>query len=136
MDRGAWWAMVHGVAKTRTQLSVHTGTDCLNPCNDLKPHVCRTKSKQPTSLHNLASAHLSNSPPSLPVLPSCLLSGLGCSRFGFSCAQLLPAPACTLPTLHMAYASSGQPHFISLGQLLFLPAQHSVFLEQNTTFLL
>ena len=24
MDRGAWWAVVHGVAKHRTQPSVHT----------------------------------------------------------------------------------------------------------------
>jgi len=24
MDRGAWWAMVHGVAKSRTQLSDYT----------------------------------------------------------------------------------------------------------------
>ena len=24
MDRGAWWAIVHGVAKSQTQLSVHT----------------------------------------------------------------------------------------------------------------
>ena len=23
MDRGAWWAPVHGVAKSRTQLSMH-----------------------------------------------------------------------------------------------------------------
>ena len=24
MDRGAWWATVHGVAKSQTQLSTHT----------------------------------------------------------------------------------------------------------------
>ena len=24
MDRGAWWATVHGVAKSRRQLSTHT----------------------------------------------------------------------------------------------------------------
>ena len=24
MDRGAWWAAVHGVAKSQTQLSMHT----------------------------------------------------------------------------------------------------------------
>ena len=24
MDRGAWWATVHGVAKNQTQLSMHT----------------------------------------------------------------------------------------------------------------
>ena len=24
MDRGAWWATVHGVAESRTQLRVHT----------------------------------------------------------------------------------------------------------------
>ena len=24
MDRGAWWATVHGVAKSQTQLSAHT----------------------------------------------------------------------------------------------------------------
>ena len=29
MDRGAWWATVHGVTKSQTQLSAHTciGTD-------------------------------------------------------------------------------------------------------------
>ena len=26
MDRGAWWATVHGVTKSRTQLSTHTGS--------------------------------------------------------------------------------------------------------------
>ena len=26
MDRGAWWAIVHGVAKSQTQLSIHTHT--------------------------------------------------------------------------------------------------------------
>ena len=25
MDRGAWWAIVHGVAKSQTQLSTHEG---------------------------------------------------------------------------------------------------------------
>ena len=24
MDRGAWWAVVHGLAKSRTQLGMHT----------------------------------------------------------------------------------------------------------------
>ena len=24
MDRGAWWATAHGVAKSQTQLSIHT----------------------------------------------------------------------------------------------------------------
>ena len=26
MVRGAWWAIVHGVAKSQTQLSMHTNT--------------------------------------------------------------------------------------------------------------
>ena len=26
-DRGVWWATIHGVTKSRTQLSVHTHTD-------------------------------------------------------------------------------------------------------------
>ena len=26
MDRGAWWATVYGVTKSRTRLSMHTGT--------------------------------------------------------------------------------------------------------------
>ena len=33
MDRGAWWATVHGVAKSQTQLSVHPGGPVVkNPC--------------------------------------------------------------------------------------------------------
>ena len=51
MDRGAWWAIVHGVAKSRTQLkrlSTHTHTWSY-PCGyldsyDLWPH--------PPTLHN------------------------------------------------------------------------------------
>ena len=31
MDRGAWWATVHGVAKSWTQLSSHARTGSLNP---------------------------------------------------------------------------------------------------------
>ena len=31
MDRGAWWATVHGVAKSRTQLSNFTFTLGENP---------------------------------------------------------------------------------------------------------
>ena len=30
-DRGAWWATVHGVAKSWTQLSSHARTGLLNP---------------------------------------------------------------------------------------------------------
>ena len=26
MDRGAWWAVVHGIAKTQTRLRMHTQT--------------------------------------------------------------------------------------------------------------
>ena len=26
MDRGAWWAIIHGLTKTQTQLSTHTHT--------------------------------------------------------------------------------------------------------------
>ena len=26
MDRGAWWAIVHGITKSRTRLSKHTGS--------------------------------------------------------------------------------------------------------------
>jgi len=29
MDRGAWWATVHGIAKSRTQLYTHTHTHLL-----------------------------------------------------------------------------------------------------------
>ena len=50
MDRGAWWAIVHGVAKSQTQLSTHTpkkqlddpllgancpqGPNCFQRCTD------------------------------------------------------------------------------------------------------
>jgi len=30
MDRGAWWATVHGVTKSWTQLSKTRNTDCMN----------------------------------------------------------------------------------------------------------
>ena len=30
MDRGAWWAIVHGVAPSQTQLSMHAHTNVLN----------------------------------------------------------------------------------------------------------
>ena len=39
MDRGAWWAAVRGVAKSRMRLSMHTHA-CMHPCS---PH-----SEQPT----------------------------------------------------------------------------------------
>ena len=29
MDRGAWWATVHGVAKSQTRLSTHRGSKSL-----------------------------------------------------------------------------------------------------------
>ena len=31
MDRGAWWPIIHGVTKSRTQLSAHTHTHTLGP---------------------------------------------------------------------------------------------------------
>ena len=37
MDRGAWWATVHGVAKSQTQLSDFTLTFCWNY---IEIHVC------------------------------------------------------------------------------------------------
>ena len=40
MDRGAWWAIVHGVAKNQTQLSTETHIICRNDflllCNRLE----------------------------------------------------------------------------------------------------
>ena len=36
MDRGAWWAIVHGVTKSRTRLSVFNGeTDIENKIMDM-----------------------------------------------------------------------------------------------------
>ena len=35
MDRGAWWATVHGVTKSRTQLNTHTQTHWLNSYTSL-----------------------------------------------------------------------------------------------------
>ena len=41
IDRGAWWATVHGVAESQTQLSTHTTTTALRawctPCFHLLP---------------------------------------------------------------------------------------------------
>ena len=36
MDRGAWWAIVHGVAKSQTRLSVHTHTHTPFQCPRVK----------------------------------------------------------------------------------------------------
>ena len=36
MDRGAWWATVHGVAKTQTRLSTHTCDTGTEDCFSLK----------------------------------------------------------------------------------------------------
>ena len=35
MDRGAWWAMVHRVAKSQTQLSTHAPVLFRAPCEGL-----------------------------------------------------------------------------------------------------
>lgn len=113
--------------------------NCLNPFNDLNSHFHRTKSKHPTSLPNLSSAYLSNSLPSLPISPSQhLLTWPGLpqslARPGPRPSSVPPVLSSCLPlpsallSLYKAYASSGQPHFINHGQLLFLPAQHSFFL--------
>ena len=43
MDRGAWWATVHRVTKSRTrlkQLSMHT---CMCECGKLMPLICETE---------------------------------------------------------------------------------------------
>ena len=32
MDRGAWWATIHGVKKSRMQLSVHTQGNAFQIC--------------------------------------------------------------------------------------------------------
>ena len=32
MNRGAWWAVVHGVTKVRTQLTTHTTGACARLC--------------------------------------------------------------------------------------------------------
>ena len=37
MDRGAWWATVHEVAKTQTRLSMHTL--CLNVRDPISSHL-------------------------------------------------------------------------------------------------
>ena len=38
MDRGSWWAILHGVTKSQTQLSMHILLLCSN--------ICLTKSKK------------------------------------------------------------------------------------------
>ena len=43
MDRGAWWATVHGVAKSRTGLSDRAGTQCINANHD--PPLCPPTSR-------------------------------------------------------------------------------------------
>ena len=49
MDRGAWWAMVHGVAKSQTQLSDYTMAMWLLHCyfeglNTAKPNTLTNSS--------------------------------------------------------------------------------------------
>ena len=44
MDRGAWWATVHGVAKSQTQLSMHTHTH-------LRPVVSREISREACTIN-------------------------------------------------------------------------------------
>ena len=39
-DRGAWWAAVHGVPKSRTWPSMHTGTAVLYPLEFYRTNLC------------------------------------------------------------------------------------------------
>ena len=48
MDRGAWWATVHGVAKSRTRLSDFTS---LLVYKQLKKLICKKKKKGRKKLH-------------------------------------------------------------------------------------
>ena len=50
MDRGAWRATVHGVAKSQTQLSVHARMLVFSPCSSLTGHA-RCKVREPQLLH-------------------------------------------------------------------------------------
>ena len=40
MGRGAWWATVHGAAKSGTQLSEHTKGEINNNSKGLEYHIC------------------------------------------------------------------------------------------------
>ena len=41
MDRGAWWATVHGVSKSQTRLSTHTAVRvCMCVCVCVRVRVC------------------------------------------------------------------------------------------------
>ena len=40
MDRGALWAAVHGVPKSRTRPSMHTGTAVLYPLEFYRTNLC------------------------------------------------------------------------------------------------
>ena len=61
MDRGAWWATVHGIAKSQAQLSDYTHIEDLfiNFCELLRPGwVWRTTSQNGTDILWLLSASL------------------------------------------------------------------------------
>ena len=50
MDRGAWQATVHGVAKSQTRLSTHTHMLVFSPFSSLTGHA-RCKMREPEVLH-------------------------------------------------------------------------------------
>ena len=48
VDRGAWWAIIHGVTKSQTQLSMHVLLLCSNICltESKKKRKKKTESKK------------------------------------------------------------------------------------------
>ena len=55
MDRGAWWATVHRVAKSRTRLSMHAGTNAVISLSLFPaPSLFLSPSFTPSLLHSLS----------------------------------------------------------------------------------
>ena len=47
MDKEAWWATVHGAAKSQTQLSTHTHRQCINTSYNYCPAIKNRKEIMP-----------------------------------------------------------------------------------------
>ena len=123
LDRGAWWATVHGFAKSRTRLSnqvhthTHTHTQCLTGpaylTEHAEPHLCRQLPRGPSSLFTPAPP-----PPPWPrvTVPNSAFSPLhrGPGTLTPRCPRAPPAGSCVRPSAQGQAAPTSQGGWVCL----------------------
>ena len=93
VDGGAWWATVHGVAKSQTQLSDFTFTLYITFCLDFSPYKLLQNTGDNSLIYTVVVGHLFYACERAKLLQKCLTlcDPMSCSRWALQSMGILQA---------------------------------------------